>query len=615
MKILCVAEKPSISKEVSKILSGGSLSVRNSLIKYIKLYDFKYNLPNYGLVDITMTSVAGHITNYDFGAQYSWNACPPGRLFTAPINVTITNDKLFKIISNEARKVDKLMIWTDCDREGEYIGYEILQAASKYNSNLNSDNSWRAQFSHLEKNHIIRAVHNPIKLDMNSVRAVECRIEIDLRCGLSFTRFLTDLYKAKSLIGEKAVVSYGTCQIPTLGFIVDRYHRVKNFIPEPFWYIIVDIKKNDEKVSFQWTKNHFFDKLYTTLLYQDCLKDPNGKIIKLVKKPTSNWRPLPLTTVELQKDCSRFFKMSAKRALSAAENLYNKGWISYPRTETDKFPTLMDLKEVIGKQCQSNKWGQYAQDLLTGGKFNSPRSGNHDDKAHPPIHPVNFIDLAQLSGDDKIVYEYVVRRFLACCSEDAKGEQTTATLKWGKELFTANGLMVLERNYLDIYIYNKWQSSKKLPTLVEGEIVNITNGKLKEGKTSGPQHMTEPELIALMDINGIGTDATIAEHIEKILSRDYIVKTKNGSQEVIIPTELGMGLIQGFNELNLGGISLSKPFLRKNLEIYLQEIVDGKKVKDTVSKEMIEIYNNAFVICNQNGNTLINKYLEIRGSN
>lgn len=611
MKVLCVAEKPSIAKEVSRILSGGNVRVRNSNSKYVKYFDFSFTFPELGTCDVTMTSVLGHVTKVDFDAQYAWRACHPGRLFEAPMVIKPNNEDITRNLASEGRSAQKLMIWTDCDREGEHIGYEVLQAARTYNLALTVENTWRAQFSHLERTHVLHAARNPVSLDMRSVEAVECRMEVDLRCGLSFTRFLTDLYKSKSLIGEKDVVLYGTCQFPTLGFVVDRYLRVKNFVPEPFWYIAVDIKKNGEKVLFSWARNHFFDRLFVTVLYQKCLQSPNGTIVKLVKKPTSNWRPLPLTTVELQKDCSRFFRMSAKRSLDAAERLYNKGWISYPRTETDLFPPTMDLRSLITKQAQSPVWGDYCRQLLDS-SFRTPRNGSHDDKAHPPIHPVNFVDLTKLTGDDKTVYEYVVRRFLGCCSDDAKGEQTTATLQWGDELFTALGLMVRLRNYLDVYIYNKWESSKKLPDLEEGETVNITLGKMKEGMTSGPDHMTEPELIALMDANGIGTDATMAEHIEKILTRDYIVKVKHKGKDVFTPTILGMGLIMGFNAMNFD-ISLSKPFLRKDLEVSLQQIVDGATSKQEVVTRMVGLYKNAFVQSNGNALVLIQKYLEIKG--
>lgn len=607
MKVLCVAEKPSISKGVSQILSGGNIRTRNSKNKYIKNYDFKFDFPGYGLCDVTMTAVMGHITNMDFPGSFSWGKCNPGRLFDAPLIDVISNKDVYNNISTEARVASKLMIWTDCDREGEFIGHEIFLAAHEGNNSIVVEDIWRSQFSHLERSHIIRAAKNPIRLDINSVYAVGCRMEIDLRVGASFTRFLTELFRRSQVMkmDKGSFVSYGTCQFPTLGFVVDRYNRVKSFIPEEFWYISVDIKKANQKVLFSWTKNHLFDRFYVTVSYQNCLEYTEGTISSLIKKPTSNWRPLPLTTVELQKDCSKFFKMSAKRALDAAEKLYNKGFLSYPRTETDIFPKTMDLKIIIEKQKQDRRWGNYAADLLNQ-NFRTPRAGKNDDKAHPPIHPVNYVNIESLDKpDEKKVYEYVVRRYLACCSDDAKGEQTTATLQWGNESFTASGLTVIEKNYLDIYPYRKWESTKQLPPFSSGEKIKIANSQMKQGKTSAPQHMTEPELIALMDANGIGTDATIAEHIDKILTRGYVVKSRQSGTEYIIPSELGMGLIEGFNQIEFDNISLSKPFLRKRLEHSLQEIVDGRRSKQNVLQEIIQLYKQAYGLSVQSGNTLV----------
>jgi DNA topoisomerase III len=208
------------------------------------------------------------------------------------------------------------------------------------------------------------------------------------------------------------------------------------------------------------------------------------------------------------------------------------------------------------------------------------------------------------------VYEFVVRRFLACCSEDAKGEQTTVEIEYGSESFHANGLIVLQRNYLDVYPYDKWESSQELPSFTVGETFVPTEAKMTEGKTSAPGYLTEPELIGLMDANGIGTDATMAEHIAKIKERNYVQTRKrsraNGNADEVvdsadevperatrsgrgrgrgrgrggastnpgrgrgsgvdefIPTTLGVALIEGYENLEFE-TSLSKPFLRKEV--------------------------------------------------
>lgn len=609
MKVLCVAEKPSISKEVSRILSGGRFSVRNTKSKFIKNYDFKFDFPGHGFCDVTMTAVAGHLRRTDFPSNCGWGKVPPGRLFELTIENTVDSGKnaIHSNIASEARTASVLMIWTDCDREGEAIGYEILQSARTTNPSLNVNNTWRSRFSHLERNHIVRAAKSPQSLNMKSVQAVELRQEVDLRVGASFTRFLTDLLKGGRLIDH--VVSYGTCQFPTLGFVVDRYTRVKKFVAEKFWYIHVEVEKLAVATAFNWSQTHFFDRLYVVLLYQECLKHKKATITNVQRKPTSNYKPLPLTTVLLQKDCSTYFKLSAKQTLDAAEKLYQAGFISYPRTETDKFPGAMDMKSIISRQTQDSRWGDYANQLLLQG-YKPSRNGSHDDKAHPPIHPVNFVNIDSLRDPkQQKVYEYVVRRFLACCSDDAKGFLTTVNLQWNQETFTATGLEVTERNYLEVYVYKKWQSSKQLPPFEPGEEVDLKVGEVKEGKTSPPKHMTETELIALMDANGIGTDATIAEHISKIIDREYVTKKKTGGTEVIIPTELGMGLIGGFSGIDYeNNISLSKPFLRKRLEILLAEIENGSTTKDRALRENIMVYKNAFALTAQSQSTLIREF-------
>lgn len=398
---------------------------------------------------------------------------------------------------------------------------------------------------------------------------------------------------------RKRVISYGSCQFPTLGFVVDRYLRVRNFVPEEFWHIKISHKKDHIDVKFSWRRVHLFDRMAVIVMFERCLLSKVAKVTKMAKKPTKKWKPLPLTTVELQKMGSRFLRMTSQQVMQTAENLYTKGWISYPRTETDQFDRGMDLKAIVARQTQDARWGQFAQDLMAGG-FNQPRQGRNNDKAHPPIHPVNYVAPTQLNDEERRVYEFVVRRFLACCSEDAAGEATDIEIEYGGEVFHAHGLTVIARNYLDVYFYDKWESSSQLPQYNVGETFEPTEANMSEGKTTAPGFLTEPELISLMDANGIGTDATMAEHIAKIQERAYVITRPKagggtatsrgrgrgstragrggrggttaaqhggggttGVQE-FIPTTLGVALIEGYDNVGFE-TSLSKPFLRKEV--------------------------------------------------
>ena len=239
-----------------------------------------------------------------------------------------------------------------------------------------------------------------------------------------------------------------------------------------------------------------------------------------------------------------------------------------------------------------------------------------------------------LNDDERRVYEFVVRRFLACCSEDAKGESTTVEIVYGDEVFFTNGLLVLQRNYLDVYPYEKWESSQQLPNFTVGETFEPTEANITDGETTPPGYLTEPELISLMDANGIGTDATMAEHIAKIKERDY-VKTQpragsaggdtvngrgarggrargrggrggrgggnvggggSGGNPVqqFIPTTLGVALIEGYDNVGLD-TSLGKPFLRKEMEIRMKEICAGTKTRHDFVHETLEQYREVFV--------------------
>ena len=380
--------------------------------------------------------------------------------------------------------------------------------------------------------------------------------------------------------------------------MVDRYFRVKNFEPESFWLVQITHVRDDIKVTFNWRRVHLFDRAMTTILFEQCLDVKHAKVTKVQKKPTSKWRPLPLTTVELQMQGSRFLRMDSQKVMKVAENLYNYGWISYPRTETDQFHRDFDLRTLVQKQTQDSNWGPYAQGLINGG-FRTPRSGRNNDQAHPPIHPVNYINPGTLNEDERRVYEFVTRRFLACCSEDAKGEATDVELDWANEIFHTHGLIVLARNYLNVYVYDKWESSQELPLFNVGETFEPTEAIMTEGKTTPPGYLTEPELIGLMDANGIGTDATMAEHIAKIKERDYVATKPRGGGgrnpvNEFIPTKLGVALVEGYDNIGLD-VSVSKPFLRKEMELKMKAICEGRKSKTEVVQESLEEYREVFV--------------------
>lgn len=410
-------------------------------------------------------------------------------------------------------------------------------------------------------------------------------------------------------------------------------------MPEAFWTIKLVYNREGKNVQFSWARNRLFDRMSTIVLYERCLAAKTAKVVNVQEKPTKNYKPLPLTTVELQKAATRLLGLSGQQAMTIAEGLYNRGFISYPRTETDRFDKEINLKALVQKQTGDERWGPFAQGLVNGA-FTQPREGRHDDKAHPPIHPITYAAPSVLNYDEGRLYEYVVRRFLACCSEDALGMRTSVDLEYGIESFSAHGLIVLEKNYLNVFIYDKWDNTAELPKFTRGEVFQPTEASMTEGKTSPPNYLTEADLIALMDANGIGTDATMAEHIQKIQDREYVatidrsrstagddgsdgqsnppsargvpdggrgrgrgargrggsnaVRVRQGGVRIFVPTQLGVALILGYDRMNFE-TSLGKPFLRKEMELKMKAICEGQTTKEVVLRESISQYRRVFM--------------------
>lgn len=244
---------------------------------------------------------------------------------------------------------------------------------------------------------------------------------------------------------------------------------------------------------------------------------------------------------------------------------------------------------LVQKQTENPAWGTFAQRLVEGG-YRIPKRGKNNDQAHPPIHPV--MHTQNLPEREKKVYEFIVRRFLACCSEDAKGDQTNIVATLHTETFRATGLIIKERNYLDVYPYDKWTGTT-IPDFIQGEQFVPSAFRMTESSTTSPSLLTESQLIALMDERGIGkvykiqlityswniskkttdltisiqrigTDATIAEHIKTITDREYVKRSKQGREFVFSPSTLGIALVEGYDGMQLPK-NLSKPLLRSQV--------------------------------------------------
>ncbi|KAF4519848.1 hypothetical protein B566_EDAN017439 [Ephemera danica] len=464
--------------------------------------------------------------------------------------------------------------WNSCNPVSLFEA-PVVKSCQEGQLGIKVANLLLAKFSQITATAIHQAMARLVQPDENVSNAVEVRGELDLRIGAAFTRFQTlrlqSIFPA-ALANE--TISYGS-----------------------FTHTIDEVT-----VQFRWSEDHLFDQIAVQVIFDKCEENPTATVEKVESRPKSKWRPLPLDTVELEKLASRKLRITAAEAMRVAENLYSSGLISYPRTETNIFPKDLALAPLVEMQVNDPNWGDFAQRVLEDGP--NPRQGKKSDQAHPPIHPTKYAN--NLNGTAQRLYELVVRHFLACCSKDAKGQETKVQLDIADEKFHASGLMVLERNYLDVYIYEKWSDSE-IHLYEVGEQFMPTTLEIKQGETSPPSLLTEADLIALMEKHGIGTDATHAEHIEKIKHRNYVALHDN---QYFVPCQLGIGLAEGYDNM---GFNMVKPYLRAELESDLKKICEGMKNPQAVLQDQIRKYKALFVEANQQAQKIdvaVEKYLE-----
>ncbi|CAG9320761.1 unnamed protein product [Blepharisma stoltei] len=580
--ILNVAEKPSVAKAIMKYLSNGRAENVGGRSKFNPVYEFDYNLQGEH-VKMRVTSVQGHVMNMEFVEPYNnWKSVSIEELFTAPIQKMISSDKndIVKNLQECSRGIDILALWLDCDREGENIAFEVVDIVTKA-TQLRPNNIKRAVFSALTKVDIENAIQNLEYPKQELSESVDARMELDLRLGAIFTRLQTlRLRNASPFLANQPLISWGPCQFPTLGFVVKRQLEILNFKPEQYWTLDMKVNRGANKTAeFSWSRARLFDFTSTLVLYEKCIEAGQAEIVSIEKNEKNKCRPYPLSTISFQKLVSSKLKIDSDESMKIAEKLYNNGLISYPRTETDFFKTTINLKNLIESQAESGDWGDYSRRLLDG-DFKWPKAGQHDDNSHPPIHPVKLATRQDLNGKEWQIYELVTRHFLACCSLDAKGFETVVIAQMGGETFEAKGLQVVELNFLEIYPYMKW-SENELPIFNDGEVFVPNELMMNEHTTQPPPLLSESDLISLMDKSGIGTDATIHQHIKTIQDRKYAEKTPN---QLFKPTQLGMALVQGYANM---GARIHEPELRAKTEKGMNEVAARNKSRQELIRETL----------------------------
>ncbi len=547
VKFVVVAEKPSVARRIRTALKDEGILV---------------------------TSVRGHIMDSEFPSGHGWRECSPSKLFDVKkFRDEVRDFRALQELRKVFKKADILVIATDNDSEGELIGAEILKIWKQVKGNAPYK---RMRFNSTDLRELRKAWRSlEDDLKWNWVMKALFRQRFDLITGAAFTRLLT-LSARKVKRGIK-LISWGTCQAPTLWFVVQRERDRIRFKSKPFWTLRATFRTPSGE-EFEAESDRFWERSEAEKALQKASSTDKGTVTRFSEKLQEVSRPTPIRTDDLLRDLVRLTGLSAAKILQTAENLYANGYISYPRTDTNRYKPDFDFKTPLKAACKG--LGIKMPDVLP-----SPRQGKLDDGAHTPIYPITPYSG---SGPAAKVWNYVARRFLAnAFYPNAVRRERSAEIDLAGIRLKSSGAETLVDGFYEVYGYFK-PADNPIPELRENESLVVVAVRLHEGRTKPPNRLTESELLKLMEQNGIGTDATRASFPKLIADRKYVVKEKRAFK----PTSLGMKLIEVLESIDP---KLVTPETRRRVEELMNKIEAGELTYEEALEKAVAEYKPLYL--------------------
>ncbi|MEN6325420.1 MAG: DNA topoisomerase III [Syntrophomonas sp.] len=574
MKSLVLAEKPSVAREIARILKCSSKS---------KGY---LEGPNY-----VVTWALGHLVTLAEPDEYDkklkeWRMedlpMLPGRMKLKIIRQT---SHQFQIIKGLMKRNDlkDLVIATDAGREGELVARWIMEMANwkkpfkRLWISSQTDKAISEGFARLQPGTAYNSLYD----------AAVCRAEADWLIGLNVTRTLTCKYNAQ--------LNAGRVQTPTLAMIVNRENEIKNFQPVNYW----TVRAQFGDYFGDWRGSgggRIYDQNRAEEI-ENRIKGQPGTIGDIKTEVKNEAPPLAYDLTELQRDANRRYSWSAQKTLSILQDLYERHkLVTYPRTDSryitsDIVPTLAIRLKAMGVGPYANLVKPLLQKPLQPGKRfvdNSKVSDHH--AIIPTEQPLN---MGALNEDEKRLYDLIARRFIAVLYPPFRYEQTTIVTMVNRESFYSRGKLVIDKGWRNVQASNSAKEEsdedqgpeQSFSQHRKGENVAVKNTKIGKHKTLPPGRYNEATLLTAMEYcgklledeelresikgSGLGTPATRAEIIEKLVHTSYI--ERHGKE--LVPTSKGMQLV------GLVPPALRSPELTAQWEQRLADIAHGKAKK------------------------------------
>jgi len=450
----------------------------------------------------------------------------------------------------------------DYDIEGTLIGYNVLKHICGEEALQKTS---RMKFSTLTREDIIEAYQNPIELDYGQVDSGIARHVLDFIFGVNISRSL--MKSVKETTNRFIKLSAGRVQTPALAILVDREKAIRKFKPEPYWLIKAMLK--DDIIALNQR-----GKIFQKEKVEEILNGCQGKdsIVEEVKiSEITRMPPAPFNLGGLQAEAYRIFGLAPKKTQSIAQNLYLEGYISYPRTSSQKLPPSIDYEKILIGLSEDPR---FKEKIVRLKKPLKAHEGEKEDEAHPAIHPTGLLP-KKLNKYEKKVYELIVYRFISAFSEKAIIESMNAKLRIGEEIFKFSRKRVARKGWMEQYPYQKIED-EEFPKFEKGEKVPVKEIIVDEKETKPPARYNEASLIKEMEKRGLGTKSTRADIISILYDRKYIEGKK------IRVTPLGENII---DTLKKYCEKITSEELTRQFEEELKKIMKGKTAKDKVIEE------------------------------
>ena len=592
-KTLVLAEKPSVGKELGRVLGCGRGG------------DGYLEGPQY-----VVTWALGHLVSLADPDAYhkEWEKWD---MATLPMNpeqfklvVLPESARQYRVVANLMKRgdLDKLVIATDAGREGELVARWIVQKAGWKKPMLRL---WISSQTDSAIQEGFRNLRPAAEFD-NLYRSAQARSQADWLVGLNVTRALTCKYNAQ--------LSAGRVQTPTLALIVDREEEIKKFVPKEFYGVRLKFSGFSAGWQDKDGSRRTFQKDRAEALVNKC-RGREAVITRITQMRRQTPPPAAYDLTELQRDANKKYAYSAKETLNLMQSLYERHKVlTYPRTDSRYIP--QDVVSTLPDRIRAVMTGPYkamAQQIMRNRPLNTKYIVN-DAKVtdHHAIIPTEEApDLLAMTGPERNIYDLVVRRFLAVLLPPTEYEEVDLTLTCAGETFTAKGKIIKNPGWKGAYEEKIEEESEdeerdqNLPQLAKGQRLKGTP-EMTTGKTPPPPRYTEATLLTAMEhpqtkdkvlekilreTAGLGTPATRADIIEKLFSSFYIerrgkdlIPTSKGIQLVgLVPEDLRSAALTAQWEDRLAAIAKGQQkdqdFVNQ-MRSYAAKLVDAVKVSD-----------------------------------